>query len=66
MPHERLKRAESAPTRVASGRIGVRAKPAIALTARNRLHHPKWKFLQTCRSAAVDPVQQSKKATSLP
>jgi hypothetical protein len=34
------RRAESAPTVVYSGRTGVRAKAAISLPARNRLHRP--------------------------
>jgi hypothetical protein len=38
---EGQQRAESAPTKVASGRTGVRAKAAIPLRARNGLHRPK-------------------------
>jgi hypothetical protein len=42
----------SAPTMVASGRTGVRAKAALQLRARNRLPRPKAKFLAQERGVA--------------
>ena len=38
-------RAESAPTKVASGRTGIRAIAVVPLQARSRLHRPKHAFI---------------------
>ena len=46
---ERLNWADSAPTRVGSGRTGVRAKAAIPYRVRNRLYGPEQKFRCACR-----------------
>jgi hypothetical protein len=49
--------AESARTRVPSGRTGVRTIADIPYRARNRLHHSKWKFRPTCL-AGQHPAQR--------
>jgi hypothetical protein len=46
-----LRRADSAPTEVASGRTRVRAKPGIRLLARNWLHRPKREALPRIEAA---------------
>lgn len=51
---ERLKRAEIAPTGIASGRTGFRAKAAIRMRALNRLRRPERTFLFICSDLVGD------------
>ena len=50
------KRADSAPTRVASGRTEVQAKPVIPLRARNRALLPKAALRQRLRQRLVSAI----------
>ena len=52
-PSQGLKRADSTPTGIASGRTGVRAKAAIRSRARNGLRRPKPKFPADCRTLSI-------------
>jgi hypothetical protein len=51
--------ADSGPTRVASGRAGVRAKAVVPLRARNGLYGPEPKFRRACRPAALEANEAS-------